>query len=312
MIAFWLVSGYVHGQATPISTHGNLSTRGVFIVDEHDQPVQLVGMSLFWSQWMGKYYNSETVAWLKEDWHCTVVRAAMGIESGGYLANRDREKEKVFTVVDAAIREGIYVIVDWHDHHAESHEKEAVEFFSELANKYGQHPNIIYEIYNEPLDVSWSKVIKPYSEKVIAAIRQHDPDNLIACGSRQWSQRVDEAAADPIKGKNIIYTLHYYSSTHRQNLRDIAARAIESGAVLFVTEFGISEATGDGFIDEKEAAKWWTFLDQHKISWCNWSVADKKENSAALMPGTGLAKWKPADLTRSGLIVRREIGNRTK
>lgn len=299
-------------QTGPVARHGQLRTQGAYIVNSSGEPVQLFGMSLFWSQWMGKYYSSETVAWLKNDWKCSVVRVAMGVEHGGYLSNPETEKQKVFTVVDAAIREGIYVIVDWHDHHAEKHQDAAVRFFSELAEKYGDKPNVIYEIYNEPLDVSWSEVIKPYSQAVINAIRKHDPDNLIACGSRQWSQRVDEAASDPIAGANIVYTLHYYASTHKEELRKIARSAIEKGVPVMVTEFGITEASGNGFIDEKEARAWWDFMDQYKISWCNWSVADKKENSAALKPGTKLSGWNDDSLTRSGTIIRNEIRSRAK
>ena len=59
----------------------------------------------------------------------------------------------------------MYVIIDWHSHKAEDNEKEAIEFFTKMATKYGKHPNIIYEIYNEPLKVSWDDVIKPYAEK---------------------------------------------------------------------------------------------------------------------------------------------------
>ena len=187
-----------------------------------------------------------------------------------------------------------------------------MKFFSAIAKKYGHHPNIIYEIYNEPMNESWSEVIKPYSEAVIKAIRESDADNLIACGSRQWSQRVDEAAADPIKGSNIVYTLHYYASTHKEELREIARKALAKGVPLMVTEFGITEASGDGFIDEKQARAWWDFMDEHKISWCNWSVADKRENSAALNPGTGLSGWTENDLTRSGKIIRNEIRSRAR
>ena len=43
-------------------------------------------------------------------------------------------------------------------------------------------PNIIYEIYNEPLDISWSETVKPYAISVITAIREIDPDNLIVVG----------------------------------------------------------------------------------------------------------------------------------
>jgi endoglucanase len=297
---------------TPVSRHGQLTVSGARIKDQHGKDIQLFGMSFFWSQWMGKYYAPEAVSWLKSDWKCSVVRAAMGIEHGGYLAYPEREKQKIFTLIDAAIEEGLYVIVDWHDHHAEAHAKEARAFFSEVARKYGHHPNVIYEIYNEPLDVSWTDVIKPYSESVIKAIREHDPDNIIACGSRQWSQRVDEAALDPINDKNIVYTLHYYASTHKKQLRDVAMRALEKGIPIFVTEFGVTEASGDGLVDEEEARRWWEFLDEHKISWCNWSVADKKENSAALKPGAPVSNWSTEMLNPSGAMVRDEIRRRNK
>ena len=79
-----------------------------------------------------------------------------------------------------------------------------------MAKKYGKHPNIIYEIYNEPLKISWDTVIKPYAEKVIEAIRKIDKNNIIVVGTPHWSQDVDNASENPIKGyKNIAYTLHF-------------------------------------------------------------------------------------------------------
>jgi endoglucanase len=87
------------------------------------------------------------------------------------LENPDVEFAKAEAVIDAAISNGIYVIVDWHDHHAEDHEAQAIQFFEKVATKYGNEPNIIYEIYNEPLQISWSDVLKPYHERLIRAIR---------------------------------------------------------------------------------------------------------------------------------------------
>ncbi|AXT63117.1 glycoside hydrolase family 5 protein [Aquimarina sp. AD10] len=267
-------------------------------------------MSLFWSQWMGQYYTKEAVSWLKKDWNCNIVRAAMGVEdSDGYLSNRAFEKQKVFTVIDAAIQEGIYVIVDWHSHHAEDHVDEAKAFFAEVAQKYGNQPNIIYEIYNEPLQApSWKDVLKPYHEQVIAEIRKHDPDNLVICGTRTWSQDVDEVIGNTINDVNVAYTLHYYASTHKQFLRDKAQRALDAGIPIFVTEYGTTEATGDGFIDTNEARAWWDFLDRNKISWLNWSIADKQEASAALKPGaSGMGGWSENQITTSGKMVRDEL-----
>jgi len=292
-----------------VETYGQIKVQGNIIIDKNGQPVQLRGMSLFWSQWMGKYYTPETVKWLKDDWRCTMVRAAMAIEEGdGYLKNPELEKQKVITVVDAAIAQGLYVIINWHDHHAERNVTQAKAFFSEMAQKYGDKPNVIYEIYNEPLDVSWKDVIKPYAEAVIQAIRQHDPDNIVVVGTRKWSQEVDEAASNPIAGGNIAYTLHYYAATHKQWLRDNASSALKKGVALMVTEFGTCEASGDGFLDVTESKAWWKFLDDNKISWANWSIADKVEGTAALKPGASpTGGWTESQITPSGKLVREEL-----
>ncbi len=297
-----------------VDAHGLLQTSGNKIVDKNNTAVQLRGMSLFWSQWMGQYYTKETVGWLQKDWKCNIVRAAMGVEdTDGYLSNKEVEKQKVFTVIDAAIAEGIYVIVDWHSHHAEDYVDEAKTFFSEIAQKYGNQPNIIYEIYNEPLNVSWTDVLKPYHEQVISEIRKHDPDNLIICGTRNWSQDVDEVIGNKISDNNVAYTFHYYAATHKQSLRDKVQNAIDNEVPIFVTEYGVSEASGDGSIDVNEAQTWWNFLEQNKISWCNWSIADKEELSAALKPGaSGSGGWAEDQLTVSGKMVRDEIRTKNK
>jgi len=292
-----------------IETHGQLRVSGNKILDQNDIPVQLRGMSLFWSQWIGKYYNTEAINWLKEDWKCNIVRAAMAVDEDlGYITNPEIEKQKVFAVIDAAIENDIYVIVDWHSHHAENYLEQAQEFFTEVAEKYGDKPNIIYEIYNEPLDVSWDEVLKPYHTEVIQSIRMYDPDNIIVCGTRNWSQRVDEVIGNEIEDSNIAYTLHYYAATHKAELREIAQQAINNGLALFVTEYGVSEASGDGSIDQAEANRWWQFLDDNKISWCNWSIADKQELSAALKPNAAAnGNWPIEELTTSGAMVREEI-----
>ncbi len=296
-----------------VEEYGKLKVSGNKIVDQNGNPVQLRGMSLFWSQWIGKYYNQETVKWLKDDWKCTVVRAAMAVEHDGYLVNTEQEKAKVIAVVDAAIAEGIYVIIDWHDHHAEDHVEAAKTFFTEMAQKYGAYPNVIFETYNEPLDVSWENILKPYHEAVIAEIRKYAPDNLIICGTRNWSQNVDDVIDHKIDDKNVAYTLHYYAATHKEDLRNVALLALNNDIALFVTEYGTTEASGDGSIDTTESSRWWAFLDEHKISSCNWSIADKEEMAAALKPNaSSVGNWLEEDLTISGKLVRQEIRSKNK
>ncbi|MGD8778436.1 MAG: glycoside hydrolase family 5 protein [Ignavibacteria bacterium] len=297
-----------------VDKFGKLSVSGNRVVNKNGEPVVLRGMSLFWSQIKGKYYNYDCVKWLRDDWKCTVVRASMGIEQAdgldGYLKNPQTEYDKAITVIDAAIGLGIYVIVDWHDHHAHNNKTEAIEFFKKIAETYGDEPNLIYEIYNEPMQVSWKDVVKPYSEEVIKVIREIDPDNLIVAGTTTWSQDVDIASNDPINYNNIAYSLHFYASSHKQDLRNKAEAALNNGAALFVTEFGTTEYTGDGYIDEAEVETWFSFMEENKISWCNWSIGDKDEASAALKPGTDAkGGWADSVLTQSGKILRTRIIN---
>jgi endoglucanase len=296
-----------HAQAdvAPLSVSGNKVLIG-------GQPGSLAGNSLFWSNtgWGGeRYYNAQVVAWLKSDWKSSLVRASMGADvTGGYFTDSSN-KTRVTTVVDAAIANDMYVIIDWHSHEADKYPAQAIAFFKEMATKYGNRNNVIYEIYNEPLQVSWSGVIKPYATSVTAAIRAIDPDNLIIVGTPAWSQQVDVAAADPITGyKNIAYTLHFYAGSHGQWLRDRAQTALNRGAALFVTEWGSTNADGDGAVAASETALWMAFMKANNISHANWSLTDKSEGSAALVAGaTANGGWSTSQLTASGNLVRNYI-----
>lgn len=300
-----IVNEEINKNATIVEKHGQLSISGTSLVDKNGDLIELRGMSLFWSQWGGKYYNEETIKWLRDDWKCTVIRVAVGVESGGYLDNPYEEYQKAKAAIDACIKLGIYVIVDWHDHHAENHLNEATSFFNNISTTYGELPNIIYEIYNEPLDISWNNVLKPYAQTIVNTIRTNDAKNVIVVGTPNWSQDVDEVINNKIDDKNVAYTFHFYTSTHEQWLRDKAIKALKAGVPLFVTEWGLSEATGNGDINLTESGFWLDFLEQNKLSWCNWSIVNKDESSAALLPTTTeLSGWNENQLTQSGKLIR--------
>lgn len=262
---------------------GALQVKGVQLTDEQGVPVVLRGVSLGWHNWWPRFYQQGTVRHLRQEWNATVIRAAMGIDvANGYLQNPVFAKENVGRVVEEAIRQNMYVIIDWHSHHL--YEEEAKVFFAEMAQKYGDYPHVIYEIYNEPIDETWSQ-LKSYSESVIAAIRKHDPDNLILIGTPRWSQEVDAAALDPIQGhSNLMYVLHFYAGTHQKWLRDKADLARSKGLAIFVSECAGMDADGNGPIDQNSWTEWVNWMESRRISWLAWSIADKDETCSMLYP----------------------------
>jgi len=264
-------------------------------------------------QWMGEVVNDAAFAALAKDWKADVVRLAMYVGEGGYAVHPEI-KETVWKGVDLAVKHGLYVIVDWHvlSPGNPNHDvyKGAQAFFDEASRRFAHLPNVMYEIMNEPNgDISWAQELKPYAEKMVATIRTNDPDNIILIGSGTWSQDVDEAAGNPVQGKNLMYTFHFYPGSHRQGLRDKVQTAIDRGAAVFCSEWGTTDYSGTGPLYLDEAEKWLAFLDQRQISWTNWSLCDKHEGSAALIsPGDALRSGKKELIDRETLMVPEIMG----
>lgn len=303
---------------TLVQHHGALSVSGVHIVDAKGENVCLAGPSYFWSNtgWDGAaFYNADSLNYFVDQWQASWVRAAMGIDAKGGVIDDPENEQRVIALIDAAIDRGIYVLVDFHSHHAEQHEARAIDFFTRIAQKYGKQPNLIYEIYNEPLDkTDWTSVIKPYAERVIQAIRRVDPDNLIIVGTQSWSQDVDKAADDPlVNAHNVAYSLHFYANTHKEALRKKALYAIHKGLPIVVTEWGSVSATGDGQVNSQEVLYWFGLIERNQLSHAHWSVSDKKEAASIFKPGRSMqSQWTDADLSTSGLLAKTLISTMAK
>ena len=299
IVAFLLVG--LCSNAQFVKKHGQLSVKGTQLVDKNQNPIVLRGVSFGWHSMWPRFYNAKAVDWLKKDFNCTVVRAALGIEIGEYpyLKATEFSKEKLEAVVKGAIKSDIYVIIDWHSHNINL--QEAKVFFAEMSKKYGKYPNVIYEVFNEPDYETWPEV-KAYSEEVIKVIRANDPDNIILVGSPKWDQEVQLPAQGPIKGfDNLMYTMHFYAATHEKWLRDRTDEAIKSGLPIFVSESAGMEATGDGPLNVKAWEEYIEWMESRKLSWITWSVSDKDETCSMLYKtAKSEGNWKDSDLKESG------------
>jgi endoglucanase len=247
------------------------------------------------------------------DWHVSVVRAAMYTDSYGSSYIREPQvKQTVKLIVDEAIRNDVYIIVDWHilqDGNPNRYKEQAKKFFQEMAGTYRGSPNVIYEICNEPNgnNVIW-KDIKAYGDFIIPAIRAIDPDSVIIVGTGTWSQDVRAAAVAPLNFTNVLYALHFYSGPSHVELRRNANLALSRNLPLFVSEWGLTDYTGNGELYLDEAQRWVDWMNEHKISWAGWSFSNADEASAALKPKVKMdGPWRDSDLTQSGKWIKSRI-----
>jgi hypothetical protein len=303
------------GRVGPVSQYGQLQAgknssgkgqiygkcKGVTSGNE----VAVQGMSLFWAIASGDagadFWTASTVDKLVKDQKIQIIRAPMGVDeewgAGNYFSKMDYYKGLMNTVVQAAIDNDIYVIIDYHSHCAEGDTSKAKQFFGYMAERWGGYDNVIFEIYNEPknscgdswVDASgartyWVNGIAPYARTILKTIRQYS-DNLVVVGTPYYDQYTNAALADPINDNNIAYTFHYYAGEDPyrhtiDNQGKNAEDAMNGGLSVFVSEWGNSAPSGNGGFNASYSTDWYNWMKKHKLSGANWSVSNKKETAS--------------------------------
>lgn len=315
----FMPEGYLNveaAEATPVSSHGKLSVSGTKLVDQYGQPFQIHGISTHGLQWFSQYNNKDAYKTLRDDWYANCIRLAMYTGENGYCTgNQSFMKDQVTKGVQYATELGMYAIIDWHilnDGNPQTYKNQAINFFSEMSGRYKDYNNIIYEICNEPNGCDW-QTIKDYAVEVIAAIRARDPDAVIIVGTPTWSQlgsagHLYEPADNPITGyNNLMYAFHFYASdaAHNQWLKDKISVAVGRGLPVFVSEFGLSQASGDGNVDLGKSAEWLNRCDQYQVSYCAWSLSNDWRSSSLIKSSCQkTSNWSSSELTIAGNFIR--------
>lgn len=302
---------------TPVALHGELSVKGTDIVDKDGNPYQIKGVSTAGIGWFPQFVDKEGFRTMRDEWGINCIRIAMySGEGAGYCTggNQASLKQLVENGVEYATDLGLYVIIDWHvlgDLDPNVHKDTAKVFFEEMSAKYADYDNVIYEICNEPNGgTTWASV-KSYAEEVIPIIKANNEDAIIVVGTPTWSQDVDIAAANPIKGySNIMYTIHFYADTHRDSIRQKMLTALNSGIPVFCTEFGICNAAGDGSNNKTEGETWIATMDANNVSYCIWNLSNKAETSSLIASGCSKTSgWTENELTDSAKWYIGILGN---
>ncbi len=273
---------------TPVANHGALSVKGTNIVDKNGNVFQLKGVSTHGINWFPDYVNKKAFSDLGE-YGVNAIRLAMyTVDYNGYCSGGNQADLEA--IIDRGVQActdlGMYVIVDWHilnDLDPNVNKDSAKAFFDKMSKKYAGYDNVIYEICNEPNGGTTWESIKSYAEEVIPVIRNNDKDALIIVGTPNWSQDVDVASKNPITGQNnILYAVHFYASTNKDNIRSKVETAIGNGLPIIVSESSICEASGNGSINYDEGQKWMDLIGKYRLSCFAWSLGNKDETSSFL------------------------------
>ena len=284
----------VTAAGTPVGINGQLHVCGTKLCNQYNKPIQLRGMSTHGIQWYANCIKTASLDALATDWNADILRISMYVQEGGYETNPRKFTDLVHGYIEEATKRGMYALVDWHQldpGDPNANLAMAKTFFTEIADRHKSKTNIIYDIANEPNNVSWAG-IKSYAEQMIPVIRAKDSDGVVFVGTHGWAslgisdgRTETDIINNPINATNLMYTFHFYAASHHDEYFNALSRAADK-IPLFVTEFGTQTYTGDGGNDFTYSQKYLDFLASKKIGWTNWNFSDDFRSGAVFKDGT--------------------------
>lgn len=296
-----------------VEEHGALAVDGVELVDKDGEKIQLKGISSHGILWYPDFAGYLPVAETKK-YGANVFRIAAYAEDkdGGYVQRPKETLRYVRSSIEAVLANDMYAIVDWHvlnDGNPLANKEKAKEFFTEIAEEFGDEPGILYEICNEPNgDTTWED-ITAYANEVIPLIREYAPNAVILVGTPEYSYAVTKVMGAMLPYENVMYSFHFYAGQYDDAYSNILTDCRSAGVPVFVTEWGMntSERAEDVLTQGKEFV---TYLNQEKISWVAWSLSNKNEPFSLLVPECSTYRnWQEEDFTDKGKIVFEALGD---
>ncbi|MBI3556440.1 MAG: cellulase family glycosylhydrolase [Deltaproteobacteria bacterium] len=261
------------------------------------------------------------------DWNANVIR--MGIHPGVWKhTDHKAVLLELKRNVDAALAEGMFVIIDWHvigwpDGYSETPDEKwgspadlydsgfalAKDFWEQVSRSFGADSRILFELWNEPVasEDDWKPssepkwlALKTYWKQLLAIIRKTTSNVVIVAGN-SWGYDLRGVRLAPLADVNVAYSWHVYAGKDRNKEEHWAAHLdeLQKTRPVLVTEWGfdpsgeIADQDAQVNFGEKFVHDFLENQHLHSVAWC-WH-----------------AKWSPAMLkpdwitpTSFGLFVR--------
>jgi endoglucanase len=161
----------------------------------------------------------------------------------------------------------------------------SITFWTEVAGRYKNDGRVLFELYNEPHDVTWGVWKSGGSsgegwtaagmQQLYKAVRDTGANNLVVIGGLNYAFDLSGVAANRIDGYNIVYATHPYNTSGRApSTWDHAWGYLTATDPVIVTEFGDSgSAAGDGgtVCASAYSQELITYADAHNAGWTAWA-----------------------------------------
>ena len=228
--------------------NGQLHIEGEKVLNQYNEQVQLNGL------YYG-YGNSEyTEALLRTLKNKGVNMIKIGyIHSGGSEPyNKEENMEKMYSFIDQLLAMDFYIdIIYWSGQnlYEEGYNKtnEAIDYFTQIANKYPDNAQILYEICNEPFDNTWEE-IKNYADAVITEIRKISPNCIISVPTND-NRFNEEFLSNLLEFENLMYVTHIYAGD-KASIRSMNSAIINNNIPVFISEWSNVNSSATGYDNE--------------------------------------------------------------
>ncbi|MFZ5894841.1 MAG: cellulase family glycosylhydrolase [Myxococcota bacterium] len=200
-------------------------------------------------------------------WNTRIVRFPIYISAQPYpfsltdpIARERYMTELLRPAVDYATKKGLYVIIDFHEiaDITDREDARTQTFWRYMARQFADYPNVIYEVFNEPIrvgdacelaDSCWP-AFKERADRWVSLIREAAPSTLVLVGGPSWSQVIGPAATNPIADTNVAYVGHIYPFHVSSGFVEREIRACAAVHPVILTEWGYGFDTANPAADK--------------------------------------------------------------
>ncbi len=326
-----------------------LKVVGTKILNSRGAPVLLRGVNAASLEFTsdGQGHIIETVLRAIHEWHVNLIRLPLTQDRWFGKApeqtnNFQPYRDLVRQIVNVCATNRCYIILDLHWSDCNEWGKNigqhsmpdsnSITFWQDLAPVYANHPAVLFDLYNEPHDVSWDIWLhggtitdKPNNRRqmrdpktfqavgmqtLLDTVRATGANNVVIAGGLDWAYDFSgilegRQLADP-HGHGVIYANHCYDNKN-QSVDTWIANMEKASATLpiIVSEFGGNAGPGHIVPTDNWLLHVLQALEKHEWSWVAWDLHPNARPSL-------IADWNYTVTTNFGVYVKQALETKPK